>query len=196
MNYKEKIEYAETVLNEFCKGKSEETTIELLESKKLSKNDITAVLFSSKNLFFDKYGSSILSEMDSEGNLVLIDELVKTDEEWCQKFYEYTNHKLEQHQTNLLKRAIKENKAVDEIQEKTNQNYITKEEINNKLKAYKTSEKNRKVGGAISLVLGIGLLSWFLFGFFTTGGYILLLIPGVGLIYRGISSLNTTSDVK
>jgi len=190
MNYKKKIELAEFVLNEFCKGKSENNTVELLKDQKISNSNINSILFSSKNLFIDRFGDKILLNMDEEGNLLMIDELENTDQKWNEKFYDHAYIKLKERELGKIENSILSSETLDQDLNNTRNKFISKEEILNKKKEYDANETNRIVSAYLGIILGVACFCWFMFKVFNGGGKIYFLMLAVIFFVRGVYDLN------
>lgn len=190
MKYQDKLRYASMVLEEFCQGNNEESVRAKLNQEELSSQNIDSIMLTSKNLFVDKFQSKIVSEIDSEGYLVLIDELENTNEEWCQKYYEHTNLILENREQAKADTLVNNNIPAHIIANKTNQNFVTNDDLEVKAKTFEDKSNKDASLGYIGILGGMCFLGWFTLGLINGTGRTFFLILGLSLIYKGFSSLN------
>ena len=185
MKYQDKISKAHIVLNYLETGMSENEAIDLLESKGLSNLDISSIMVSSRNIFYDKFGK--VENFNIEN--LKAKELKAANSEWLVKYNQHVLRKHKETEEEKFNKLLNKNATKKEIESNIDTNTISRETINKRLEDISTSNKKRNRDGYIGLIGGLGMLLFYEFTILKERPIHFLLIMSLYFMAKGAYSI-------
>jgi len=185
MKYQDKISKAHKVLNYLKTGMSENEAINLLKSKGLSNLDISSIMASSRNIFYDKFGKAENFNIEK----LKAKELKAANSEWLVKYNQHILRKHKETEEYKFNKLLNKNATKKEIESNIDTNTISKETINKRLKDISTSNKKRNRDGYVGFIRGLGMLFFYELTILKERPIHFLLITGLYFMARGAYSI-------